>query len=265
MQVVLPGTGGTVTFKYDPFGRRVQKSSRSGATNYLYDGANVLEELDSSGNALAKYTQTTNIDEPLSELRSGTTSYYEQDAVGSVSSLSNGTGVLANTYSYDSYGKLLSSSGTLTNPFEYTGREFDPETGIYEYRARYYDPSLGRFISEDPISFRGGIDFYAYGSNNPINRRDPTGLQSPCLGNTVACYHLQCAQKAFPSDRCACHCVYAADQEGCINLCKACFDSTKPLGSDEDRCKCACKVAKDASGENIDCDKVCKKRRNCDQ
>ena len=54
-QVALPGSGGTVTFKYAPFGRRVQKSGPNGTTNYLYDGANLLEELDNAGNVLAKY------------------------------------------------------------------------------------------------------------------------------------------------------------------------------------------------------------------
>src|SRR5580704_14729191 len=139
VQAVVPGTnGGTTTFKYDPFGRRIQKSGPLGTTNYLYDGLNLVEELDGSGNILARYTQGRTIDEPLAELRSGTTSYYEQDGVNSVSSLSNAAGALANTYSYDSFGKAT-STGTLTNPFQYTGREFDSETGIYYYRARYFD------------------------------------------------------------------------------------------------------------------------------
>ena len=183
-QVVLPNSGGTVNFKYDPFGRRAQKSFTQGSTttttNYLYDGFNPLEEVDGSGNVLARYTQTTNLDEPLSELRSGTTSYYEPDGLGSITSLSNGSGALANTYSYDSYGNLTASTGTLTNPFRYTGREFDSETGVYEYRARYLDQTSGRFISEDPIRFRGGINFYAYVGNNPAKFVDPTGY-APCL------------------------------------------------------------------------------------
>jgi RHS repeat-associated protein len=89
------------------------------------------------------------------------------DALSSVTSLSNGTGALANTYSYDSYGRLTASSGTLANPFQYAGREFDQETTIYFDRARYYDQSLGRFISEDPIGFVGGQDFYVYVANSP--------------------------------------------------------------------------------------------------
>jgi len=45
----------------------------------------------------------------------------------------------------------------------------------YYYRARYYDPEIGRFVSEDPLGFEAGINFYAYVGNNPINRNDPSG------------------------------------------------------------------------------------------
>jgi RHS repeat-associated protein len=178
-QAVVPGTG-TVAFKYDPFGRRIQKSSPLGTTNYLYDGtdsnANLLEEMDGAGNVLARYTQQLDVDRPLSMLRSGAISYYEQDGLGSVTSLSNSAGTLVNTYAYDSFGKLTASTGTLVNPFQYTGREFDSETGLYEYRARYYDQNVGRFKSEDPIRFKGGINFYAYVGNNATNRTDPDGM-----------------------------------------------------------------------------------------
>ena len=182
VQAVVPGTnGGTTTFKYDPFGgRRIQKSGPFGTTNYLYgviDGdANLIEEMDSAGNLLARYNHELEADTPLSMFRSGTASYYERDGIGSVMSLSNSAGALVNTYTYDSFGKLTASTGTLTNPFQYTAREFDPETGLYEYRARYYDQSVGRFNSEAPIRFKGGIDFYRYVGNNPITRTDPDGM-----------------------------------------------------------------------------------------
>jgi RHS repeat-associated protein len=172
---VVPGTA-TVTFKYDPFGRRVQKSGPLGTTNYIYDRANAIEEIDTGGNVLARYAGTRNLDEQLAEFRSGATSYYQRDGLGSVTSLSSQMGVVANTYAYDSFGKLTSSTGTVTSPFQYTGRELDPETGIYEYRARYYDPSSGRFLTEDPIRFKGGSDFYAYVKNKPVLHTDPSGL-----------------------------------------------------------------------------------------
>ena len=182
-QVVNPGVG-TTTFRYDPFGRRIQKSGPLGTTNYLYDGAYLVEEVDNTGNVLGRYAQSSHEtggflqDEPLSQLRSGTTSYYQADALSTITSLSNPAAALTDTYTYDSFGKLISSAGSTTNPYRYTGREFDQETGIYEYRARYFDQNIGRFVSEDPINFKAGLNFYRYVRNQPVNLSDPTGLYS---------------------------------------------------------------------------------------
>jgi RHS repeat-associated protein len=176
-QAVVPGTnGGTTTFKYDPFGRRIQKSGPLGTTNYLYDGDNSLEEVDQNGNVLARYTQGLGVDEQLAQLRSGATSYYQADGLASITSLSNSAGTVAGTYAYDSFGNLTASTGTVANPFRYTGREFDSETGIYANRARYYDEAEGRFLSEDPIRFFGGEDFYSYVANSAPNFSDAFGL-----------------------------------------------------------------------------------------
>src|SRR6202521_2991396 len=171
--VTLPGTGGTVAFKYDPFGRRIYKSSSSGTSIFAYDGINLVEETNASGGVVARYSQTTEVDEPLAMLRGGTTSYYEQDGLDSVTSLSNGAGALAQTYTFDSFGKQTASSGSLVNPFQYTARELDSETNLYFYRARYYDFAVGRFLSEDPLAFDAGLNFYNYVNGNPTNLADP--------------------------------------------------------------------------------------------
>jgi len=68
------------------------------------------------------------------------------------------------------------STGSIVNPFTYTAREFDSETGLMYYRARYYDQSNGRFLSEDPIRFLGGKNYYLYAKNNPVLFSDPQGL-----------------------------------------------------------------------------------------
>jgi RHS repeat-associated protein len=66
----------------------------------------------------------------------------------------------------------------INKPFQYTGREFDQETGLRFYRLRYFDPGVGRFISEDPIGFDGGVNFYRYVQNNVTDLIDPFGLSS---------------------------------------------------------------------------------------
>jgi RHS repeat-associated protein len=175
-RVTLPGTGGTVNFQYDPFGRRIQKSGPLGTTNYVYDGFNLMGEVDNSGTLLARFTEGLGVDEQLSQLRSDTASYYQADGLGSVTSLTNPAGAVGATYGYDTFGNLITSTGTLTNSFQYTGREFDTETSLYYYRARYYDPSTGRFLGEDPAHLGGGqLNFYSYVLNNPLRYADPSG------------------------------------------------------------------------------------------
>ena len=169
--------GSGVSFKYDPFGRRIYKSSSSGTSVYAYDGDNLIEETNATGAVVARYEQGLNIDEPLAMLRSATTSYYQADGLGSVTSLTNTAGASAQTYTYDSFGNILATTGSLTNAFRYTGREFDPETSLYYYRARYYDPQSGKFVSEDPLKFFGGdANLYRYVWNHPTSLRDPRGL-----------------------------------------------------------------------------------------
>ncbi len=176
--VTLPGSGGTVSFKYDPFGRRIQKSGPAGTTNSLYDGANIVADLDVSGAVLARYTQGSGIDEPLASVTGLGAAFFEADGLGSVTSLSGASGA-TDGYTYKPFG-ITTADGSNPNRFRFTGREWDQETGLYYYRARYHDPSVGRFISEDPTWFHGGINFYAYVGNNPTHFIDPTGL-APCL------------------------------------------------------------------------------------
>lgn len=174
--VTLPGSSGAVSFKYDPFGRRIYKSSSSATNVYAYDGDNLIEETSSSGTATTRYQFGPTIDEPLGVLVGATTDYYQADDLGSITSLSNSSGANAETYTYDSFGNLIASTGSVTSRYRYTGREFDSETGLYYYRARVYDARAGRFIGEDPIEFDGGINLYEYVQNRPVDMTDPMGL-----------------------------------------------------------------------------------------
>jgi RHS repeat-associated protein len=62
------------------------------------------------------------------------------------------------------------------NPFLFTGRRYDTETGLYYYRARYYNPTTGRFLQTDPIGYGDGMNMYAYCKNGPVSMADPSGL-----------------------------------------------------------------------------------------
>jgi YD repeat-containing protein len=85
--VTLPGSGGTVSLAYDPFGRRIEKTRPKGTTVYAYDGDSIVETTDQNGNETAKYVQGLGIDEPLAMSTSGASYFYEQDGLGSVTSL----------------------------------------------------------------------------------------------------------------------------------------------------------------------------------
>ncbi|MDH5670442.1 MAG: hypothetical protein OEY86_20765, partial [Nitrospira sp.] len=134
-----------------------------------YDGANVLQ---------ARYTHGPGIDEPIAVTKGGATYFYHQDGLGSVTDLTDSTGATAKSYSYDAYGNIVEQTGTVEQPYTYTGREFDAESGLYYYRARYYDPTTGRFLQKDPRGFEGGdLLLYGYAKENPVLYSDPDGLK----------------------------------------------------------------------------------------
>lgn len=197
----------TDSFKYDPFGRRIYKSSSAGTSIYAYDTDNLIEETNSAGAVVARYAETQNTDEPLAMLRSGTTSFYNIDGLSTVTSLSNAAGALAQTYAFDSFGKQTASSSSLTNPFQFTGREFDSETSLYFLRARYFDQSAGRFLSEDPIKFDGGVNFYRYVGNDPVDSTDPYGLVQLCC---------RVARSVYWAGIKACHCFLKLSDGGTL-------------------------------------------------
>jgi len=207
-QATLPGTGGTESYRYDPFGRRIQKvftqSGTGTTTNYLYDGDNAIETVDQNGSVLSRFAQDEGVDHPLAESTANGLDFYEEDGSGSVTSLTNSAGALAQTYTYDSFGKLTNSSGSVTNSFRYTGRDFDAETGLYYFRARYVDPTTGRFLSEDPLDFETGTNFYDYVANDPTTLIDPWGLWH-CAANANCNFTpefkkgLDCFQKCIGS------------------------------------------------------------------
>jgi RHS repeat-associated protein len=188
------------SFAYDPFGRRIKKTiaqdtigndcqgSCPRITNYVYDGQNIIMEYDQNNNIIAKYTHGPNIDEPLAVSQGTNIYYYHADGLGSITALSNTSGTIVQTYPYDSFGNIT-ATGSISQPFTYTAREYDSETGMYFYRARYYDPKVGRFVTKDPIGFEGGdVNLYNYVGANPVNGGDPSGLIDLNTSNAVKHY-----------------------------------------------------------------------------
>ena len=183
-------------YQYDALGRRVRKRDNAGQeTLYFYDDQRVVEEQDVHGATRATYVYGNYVDEVLTMERGGQTLYFHQNALFSVDALSDSNGVLVEGYRYDAYGRqtvftpgangrvefggddivFAGGASSLRNPYLFTGREYDAETGQIFYRARHYDPRLGRFLQRDPSGYADGLNLYAYVHDRPTVFTDPTG------------------------------------------------------------------------------------------
>jgi RHS repeat-associated protein len=176
-----------VTYIYDVFDRRIGKSIDPDGSGilpaiierFIYDRDHILLSFDGSSNLTHRYLHGAMLDQILADESNGQVLWTLTDNLGTVRDLVNGAGAVQNRIKYDSFGNITSQTNASINTrFGYTGRELDAETGLYYYRARYYDAAVGRFISEDPISFGGGdVNLSRYVGNNPVDKTDPYGLE----------------------------------------------------------------------------------------
>jgi RHS repeat-associated protein len=190
-----------ITFTYDALGRRVKRLRGDEKTFYTYDGQDVIMDNVSNVNSvITKYQNGLGIDSKL-KLKTGTVSkYFLQDHLGSTTALTNSSGSVIESATYDSFGN---STGNLSTRYGYTGREFDADLGLQYSRARWYDATLGRFISEDPIGLNGGINQYSYVDGNPQNFVDPSGLEGGGFGSNFADWNderTEYARDAYKAD-----------------------------------------------------------------
>ena len=162
------------TFAYDALGRRLSVTKSGTTVTTLYDGYDPVQEQSPAGTVSADLQTGLGVDERFSRTKSGTTSTYLTDLLGSTVALADASGVVQTRYGYDPYGVTSQTGAANDNQYQFTGRQQDGD-GYYYYRGRYYQPAWGRFISEDPIGLAGGVNLYAYVGGSPTDSTDPSG------------------------------------------------------------------------------------------
>ena len=194
----------TASYTYDALDRRIAKTVDGVETAYVYDmsASDALAHdditLEFTDTILTRrWVHSNAVDEPVgfeeyvntSGVGSGLERTMFADRQGSVLWVADpATGVVVAGYEYDAYGQITQIAGTLVQPYGYTGREYDPESGLYYYRARNYDPANGVFVQRDPIGFGGGLfSLYSYLNGNVTYYNDPLGLSGlPVRGGVTA-------------------------------------------------------------------------------
>lgn len=178
----------SLTLTYDPAGRLRRTEvpgSSSTRIDFLYDGADMVAEYNSSGTVLRRYVHGAGLDAPLVWYEgSSTTSrrWLHADERGSIVAVSDTSGTEIQAIQYDAYGLPNDFDGSR---FLYTGQMALPEAELYYYKARIYSPSSGRFLQPDPIGYSGGMNLYAYVGGDPVNATDPWGLEEEPLPEVV--------------------------------------------------------------------------------
>jgi len=189
-QAVVPagstmGVVGTHAYAYDALGRRVSKTVGATTTVFVNDGLQEICEYE-NGTFTRSYVFGSYIDEPLRmTVASGSNVYYyHTNQIYSIAALTDSTGTCVERYTYDPYGKVvvLDGSGSVVgnvsakgNPWTFTGRRLDSESGLMYYRARMYSPELGRFAGRDPLLYEDGLNLFSYVGSQPTLWTDPKG------------------------------------------------------------------------------------------
>jgi len=177
----LTHLGDNHSFNYDGVGNRIAATRNGVSTQYLHDAAgNLIAEANESGQITHYYIYGKGLAAMVTA--GGAVYVYHFDGTGHTVAMTDSARVAVNRYAYSPYGEVLGEQETIPQPFKYAGQVgiFAEADNIYYMRARYYDAKTGRFISEDPAGFDGGINRYAYAGGNPAIYVDPNG-QSPVL------------------------------------------------------------------------------------
>ncbi len=174
---------GSVTYTYDAEGTRIKSECGEDVIAYTYDVNARLSKLlvKTEGNVTTKYVYGLGL---IGEETDGEFKTYHFDLRGSTVAITNEACEVTDTFEYDTYGKVISRTGTSKTPFLYNGSYgvMTEASGLCYMRARYYSPVLKRFINADivsgDISNAVTLNRYAFANCNPVSNVDPLGLSA---------------------------------------------------------------------------------------
>ena len=174
----IEGPDGRATYRYDAFHRRMSKKTNGISNTYLYQGQSEIGAITNG-----KIKQLRILGKGIANEIGGAISFELgkeiyiplYDSSGNVATLLTLDGAPVQTYRYSAFGELHESIGNIENPWRFSSKRFDPETGFYEFGRRYYFPEIGRWTTPDPAGFEDGENLYAYVHNSPLIHIDPDG------------------------------------------------------------------------------------------
>ena len=196
----LSGNSTTASYTYDEQGVRSSKTVNNVTTTFSYNGSLLMAQVQGSGASQVKQLYSYDANGQLISVNyNGTEYYYLRNGQTDIVGLMDGSGNRVVEYTYDAWGKLISTTGTLAtslgadNPFRYRGYYYDTETGLYYLMTRYYDPEVCRFISADVYLSTGqgvlGNNRFAYCNNNPMLLSDSNGTSPGTPVLTIVDYY----------------------------------------------------------------------------
>ena len=255
-----------VSFQYDALGRRVARTGTGGSFVFVQMDQQTIADYPVGGAASTptyRYVYASYIDEPVVRKTAGTGGtlvYFHRNQQFSITAITTSSGTATERYAYSPYGlpTILDASGTslsssaISNRYTYTGRELDSTLGLHHFRARWMSGLTGRFLSRDPIGFKGkSLGLYQYARARTLRYVDPSGLiqiapdgdpkvmppYTNCIGycvhptedfvipsstikNMLDFFKLECNSKAGSGEDCLAKCRenLAAGGQGCSQL-----------------------------------------------
>jgi len=177
----LTAYGTAATYTYDGDGLRASKTVGASTKAFTWDESGQLPLLLADGGDFYVYGENGT---PVEKISGTTVTYLHQDQQGSIRLLTDASGAVTGTYTYDPFGQTTGHTGSATSALQYDGQYTDAESGYQYLRARYYDPGVGQFLTQDPYAPLTEAP-YSYAYNNPLNISDPLGRFGAILGGII--------------------------------------------------------------------------------